>query len=217
MSELAWHFVGEKLRDGRPVPEDGEWLEHEGEIVWCQNGLYASRTPFDALGFAPGANLCLVECENIQKEDARKFVCRRRRILFRINATEPLLEFARWCANEVIHLWDAPDTVRVYLQTGNPSLALDSKHHALRGYHNATGASLLAAHSAWFASCFSGGIWHGLIDKFGPHDAARLCSDQSWRAISVGGLTHALDFRDTQRTKFAELTKAAFVKEGWEF
>jgi len=23
----AWHFVGEKLRNGDPVPEDGEWLE----------------------------------------------------------------------------------------------------------------------------------------------------------------------------------------------
>ena len=25
---LAWHFVGDRLRDGRPVPKDGEWLEH---------------------------------------------------------------------------------------------------------------------------------------------------------------------------------------------
>lgn len=29
---LAYHFVAEKLRDGRKIPPDGEWLVHEGEL-----------------------------------------------------------------------------------------------------------------------------------------------------------------------------------------
>ena len=29
-SILAWHFVGAKLRNGDPVPPDGEWLEWKG-------------------------------------------------------------------------------------------------------------------------------------------------------------------------------------------
>jgi hypothetical protein len=33
-----------------------------------------------------------------------------------------LREFARWCALQVIHLWDAPDVVRQYLETGDESL-----------------------------------------------------------------------------------------------
>jgi hypothetical protein len=24
---MAWHFAGPKLRDGRPLPKDGEWAE----------------------------------------------------------------------------------------------------------------------------------------------------------------------------------------------
>ena len=41
MSDHYWHFVGDTLRDGRPVPPDGEWLEHTGPIDWCRSGLYA--------------------------------------------------------------------------------------------------------------------------------------------------------------------------------
>lgn len=55
MSVFAWHFVGETLRDGRPVPPDGEWLTHDGVCVLCESGLHASRDPFDALYHAPGA------------------------------------------------------------------------------------------------------------------------------------------------------------------
>jgi hypothetical protein len=60
---LAWHFVGATLRDGRPIPADGEWLEHVGRIEICNTGLHASRRPAHALKYAPGATLCLVECD----------------------------------------------------------------------------------------------------------------------------------------------------------
>jgi hypothetical protein len=33
-----------------------------------------------------------------------------------------LREFARWCALQVIHMWNAPDVVREYLETGNEEL-----------------------------------------------------------------------------------------------
>jgi len=58
---LAWHFVSDTLRDGRPVPADGVWLEHKGKLKMCVSGLHWSREPFDALQYAPGETLCLVE------------------------------------------------------------------------------------------------------------------------------------------------------------
>ena len=58
---LAWHFVAATLRDERPVPADGVWLEHEGKLKMCESGLHFSRQPFDALSYAPGDTLCLVE------------------------------------------------------------------------------------------------------------------------------------------------------------
>jgi hypothetical protein len=51
---IAWHFCGDTLRDGRPIPPDGEKLIHDGELVMCVSGLHASKNILDALTYAPG-------------------------------------------------------------------------------------------------------------------------------------------------------------------
>jgi hypothetical protein len=122
VSVLAYHFVDDTLRDGRPVPADGEWLVHDGPIVMCESGLHASRRPWHALQYAPGATLCRVECDGDVAEDDEKLVCRRRRIVSRIDAAPLLRAFARDEARRVLHLWDAPDVVRRYLETGDGSI-----------------------------------------------------------------------------------------------
>ena len=121
-SMMAYHFVADTLRDGTPIPVDGEWLVHVGPVEICETGLHASKHPFDALRYAPGGTLCLVECEDIVTEQDDKFVCRRRKIVKRFDATDLLRAFARHCALSVIHLWDAPPVVRQYLETGNEAL-----------------------------------------------------------------------------------------------
>ncbi|OFW58462.1 MAG: hypothetical protein A2133_00850 [Actinobacteria bacterium RBG_16_64_13] len=118
----AYHFVGATLRDGREIPEDGEWLEHESLVAMCESGLHASRHPFDALQYAPGATLCLVDVEGVVEDQDDKLVARRRRIVRRVDATALLREFARWCVLQVIHLRDAPAVVREYLETGREDL-----------------------------------------------------------------------------------------------
>lgn len=115
----AYHFVGATLRDGRRVPADGEWLVHDGDAVICWSGLHASREAFDALHHAPGAALCLVDCDDIVVEQRDKLVCRRRRIVARFDATEFLWEAARAWALDVAHLWGAPPVVLEYLRTGD--------------------------------------------------------------------------------------------------
>ena len=109
---IAYHFCGATLRDGRPIPADGEWLVHEGQVTICETGLHASSHPFDALQFAPGATLCIVECEDIVTEHVDKLVCRRRKIVKRIDATELLWKASREYAKSVLHLWDAPQVVK---------------------------------------------------------------------------------------------------------
>ena len=59
----AYHFVGAALRDGSPIPADGEWLTVKGDLKMCEWGLHASVHPFDALQYAPGETLCLVELD----------------------------------------------------------------------------------------------------------------------------------------------------------
>jgi hypothetical protein len=119
---LAWHFVGTTLRDGRPVPPDGEPLIHDDEIVPCQQGLHASVRLLDALQYAPGETLCRVSCTGTVVYEDDKLVCSERTILWRIDATQLLREFARKCAADVARLWDMPSVVREYLETGNEVL-----------------------------------------------------------------------------------------------
>ncbi len=51
-----------------------------------------------------------------------KWVGRRRKIEASLDATNLLRAHARWCALQVIDLWDAPAVVRRYLTTGDDSL-----------------------------------------------------------------------------------------------
>ena len=146
----AWHFVADTLRDGRPVPKDGVWLRHEGQIKICASGLHASRRPWNALQYAPGATLCYVECRGDVQEEKDKLVCRERRIIMRADVTETLLYFARMQALSVIHLWasEPPDVVLDYLMTGDESLRNAASAAASAATRGATSATTNAAASA---------------------------------------------------------------------
>ncbi len=130
MTEItAWHFTnGETLRDGRPIPRTGEWLTHDGPITPCESGLHASERLLDALVFAPGGTLHRVTLRGditLHGTPVDKLVARERRIdwtLDEATTDRVLREFARWCARQVLHLWDAPDVVVRYLETGDESL-----------------------------------------------------------------------------------------------
>jgi hypothetical protein len=185
----AYHFVAETLRDGRPVPPDGEWLEHEGPLAMCESGLHASRHPYDALQYAPGSTLCLVEVDGEMVEQDDKLVARRRMIVNRIDASPLLRSFARWCALQVIHLWSAPDVVRRYLETGDESL------------RDAAGAA------AWAAAGAAAGDAARAAARDAAGDAA---GDAAWAAAWAAAWDAA---GAAQRQHFAEMVDAALAAE----
>lgn len=121
-SVLAWHLVGDTLRDGSPVPADGVILTHPGEIEMCSSGFHSSRHPIDALGYAPGSMICRVRLYGDIDEGIDKLVASERKIIWRVDGTELLRDFARKCALDVIDLWAAPAIVREYLETGDESM-----------------------------------------------------------------------------------------------
>ena len=149
----AWHFVGKTLRDGSPIPPDGEWLTFAGECIMCQSGLHASRNPFDALQYTPGNTLCLVEVADIVEEQSDKLVCRKRKIIARMDATELCQYFARYAALSVVHLWDAPDGVLDFLMTGKNAA---EAAWAAAGAARAAGAAETAWAAAWAAARAAG-------------------------------------------------------------
>jgi len=154
---FGWHFTdGEKLRDGRRLPAVGEWLEYAGPVVICRSGLHGSRRLIDALQYAPGHTLHYCEFGGVVDEQDDKLVAHRRRIVWSIDAEPVLRAFARRVALNVAHLWDMPDVVREYLETGREELR-DAARDAARSaaWSAARSAAWAAARSAAWAAARS--------------------------------------------------------------
>jgi len=182
----AWHFCGKKLRDGRDIPADGEWIVHDGpKVIMCESGLHASRRVIDALQYAPGSTVCRVSCKRIVEEEKNdKLVCWERRIDWRIeNADDVLRAFARKTALSVIDLWDAPAIVREYLETGNEALRMTAKEAAWSAARRTTNAvascaARAAGAVAWNATLDAG--WDAALAA-----ARSAASAAAWESVSA--------------------------------
>jgi hypothetical protein len=123
--QIYWYFAeeSETLRydDNRKIIL-GETHTVKGQPELCKHGLHASKHPFDALEYAPGNILYQVELSGKVIHGGDKSVALERKYLRKIDAEPILREFARWCASQVIHLWDCPPVVEEYLETGNEGL-----------------------------------------------------------------------------------------------
>ena len=109
---LAWHLLSEDKRlgygDGRLV-EVGQTLECEGKPELCSNGMHGSARLIDALHYASGPIVCRVEIEGDVIEDEDKLCGRRRTVLWMLDATRILHEFACRCAEDALALVEQPD------------------------------------------------------------------------------------------------------------
>ena len=227
----AYHFVGDKLRDGRPVPPDDDWLIHNEPIMMCESGLHASRHPFDALMYAPGPVLCLVDCDEIDAEENDKLVCRRRRIVARFDATALMRTFARQCALDVIHLWDAPQVVREYLTTGDESLKASTEIAASAREIAASVREICAAYAQrdapLRAGAAAGAAGFAAAAGLAATEAVRGAAWNSRRAIALNAVySHSTiarrkeenaawnSERGAQRERFARLVADEFARMG---
>ncbi len=146
----AYHFTGPKLRDSRELPPDGEWLIEPLPLEMCQKGLHYSEHPFDALIYAPGFTLCLVDVDGKILTQSDKGCAEKRRIVARIDAKELCLKFARDVASDVLHLWDAPQVVKDFLATGkNANAATYAAYAAYAAAAYAANAANAAANEAY--------------------------------------------------------------------
>ena len=116
----------------------------------CESGLHASERIIDALQYAPGSTICCVEIDGEMLTESDKVCARRRKILWRIDGDEILRAFARGCALQVIHLWDAPAVVREYLETGDETKRVAAGAAAWAAARVAARAAARAA--AWAAA-----------------------------------------------------------------
>jgi len=174
-ADIAWHFTGDKLRDGSPIPPIGHTLVHTGEIKMCASGYHWSRTPFQALPYAPGPLLHKVRIGGtIRETKGDKGVSSERTILATIDATPLMRRFAADQALSVAHLWPMPDVVREYL-TG-----LDE---AKRSAAESAAARAAAWDAAWAAESAA---WRAASAAWSA--AWRAAESAAWRAAESAAL-----------------------------
>jgi hypothetical protein len=201
----AYHFNnGKTLRDGRPLPPIGVWLEHDGPLVPCYSGLHACLHPFDGLRYAPGVILDLVEIDGEMMPydyPPDKVVCTKRLRLQSIDAKPLLREFIRWCALQVCDLWDCPVIARTYLETGDENKRADAEA-SLSNTVSRPGCSTIqkVARIAALHACRE-------------FDESSLCM-VAWSIAVEIAYAHYGDDRNiiqtSQRAKFKEMVDAAF-------
>ena len=152
--QVYYHFSNGFLAYGDKLPIEPGYIYHEpGEPVLCQRGLHASKRPIDALRYAPGFILSKVYLSGEVIRGNDKSVATHREVIAVANVEHILREFARKCALDVIHLWDAPNVVVRYLETGDESLrdaALDAARAA--AWAAAAAARAAARAAAWDAT-----------------------------------------------------------------
>jgi len=200
MTDYYWHFA---QVDDNNVPrlgyDDnreirvGETLRVEGEPILCGHGLHASVRLWDALGYAQGKRLalCRVTLGGTVEHDDTKSVANERTVIAMLDAdtTDKLLcDYARSCALQVIHLWDAPDVVRQYLETGDESLRAAARAAA----GAAAGAAARAAAGA--AARAAAGAAAGAAARAAAGAAARAAArDAAWAAAGDAARAAAWD------------------------
>ena len=143
--------------DGR-TPRVGRTHRVDVTPVLCVAGLHASPTPLAALEFAGSSILYGVHLSGEIVHGDDKSTATERTYIWRMDATHILRAFARRCALDVIHLWDAPEVTVRYLRTGDQSLRA---------------AALAAARAAaWDAALFA--AWAAAWDAARARQSRRL-------------------------------------------
>jgi hypothetical protein len=207
----AYHFVGDTLRDGSPVPDNGVTLVYDEPIELGASGYHASRKALDALCYAPGLTLCRLNCSGIVKETQSKLVCSERTIIDRIDATDILQEFSRKCSLSVLDKWDAPEIVRKFLETGDEVYRSEANTAARSAtFSMADRAAWHAAFSVIYSSTLSSAYWSAWNAALSATHSATLSAtdnedwSDAWHA-AFGDLTKVLE--DLVTEKFVEMNK----------
>ena len=183
----AWHFAlsRDRLRYTDAPLVVGEWLPPIADPALCERGYHASRSAMDALSYAPGPWVSRVELRGVVADTHDKLAAAERKHLWIADATEALRAFARWCASQVLHLWDAPQVVRDYLATGDENI-----RDAARAASRAAGYASRAA--AWYAAGdAAGAAWAARAAEWAAEwDVAR---DVAWDAAEAAARAAARD------------------------
>ena len=173
--------------DGRK-PEVGKTHSVKCQPVLCESGLHGSIRAIDALQYAQSSRLWLVDITRNVVVGNDKICGQRRKYLAVADVELVLREFARKCALDVIHLWDAPQIVRDYLESGDENLRAAARDAADDAARDATRDAARAAAwaAAWDAASDAAWAAAGSAAMDAARAAARAAArDAAWAAAGA--------------------------------
>src|SRR5208282_4003197 len=204
MADRAYHFAGETLRNGEPIPLDGEWLYARArDLKMCEYGLHFSEHPLDALNYAPGFTCCLIEYGGKVLRQHDKGCASERLIVARVDVKALCLKFARDCASDVLHLWDAPQVVKDFLATGDNAYAAAYAANAAGGGASAAYAASGGASAAYAAYAASAAYY---ATRYAAYASAYAAYAAAYAATSATREKYRGWFKERIEAEFAKLS-----------
>jgi hypothetical protein len=191
-----WHFARTNdegvpvlgYGDGREI-RVGETLTVDVHLVLCEAGLHASENILDALNYAGGNVICEVTLGGVIVVGDDKVTAQERTVVRMLDAAtgeKVLRQFARWCALSVAHLWEMPEVVRRYLETGDESIRDAAWAAARAAAWDVAGAAAWAAAGAAAWAAAGAAAWDAAWAAAGAAawDAARAAAGAAARAAA---------------------------------
>ncbi len=182
---------------------------------WANVALFASSHPYDALKYAHGPFLQLVEIESLTGYTDAYFA-RRCKLLKTCDATELLHRFARWCAVNVTGLWNAPPIVRDYLSTGDEEKRPAAEAEIKKALKKTKQAQFPAVIAALYATTSLKQVWKVAL---ATATEAQNAVARAWTKHAPAKMKRAL-YKDcikahlaTQRNQLRQLVDALFERE----
>lgn len=200
----CWHFAGPTLRDGTPHHAVGTTLPEIADPVPCHRGYHGSVHALDALFCAPGPWVARVRLHGVvlpSGDPVDQYVgSLRTQSTAYVDVSDVLHAFARACALDVVHLWDAPEIVVYYLRTGDPAAKVD-----------AWVAARDARATVWTVP--RAATWHAAMTAINCDacDSARVAASiTAWAGASdAASATAWADARSAQNTRLEQMLMEA--------
>ena len=214
---IAYHFLKADMRAGQGLQK--AWKVGEtrtlkgGAVIPCARGFHGSPTAFDALQFAPGPMLCLVELRGDVTPHGNpvdKYVARSRKLIAVVNVERELRLFAADCAEHVLWIFE-----KEFPNDSRPRDAIAAardRADAAGGAAWAAGAAADAAEGAWDAtlSAEATGAARAAWAARGAWAAAGGGARAVW---AVGGATDEAAEKTWQRAQFEARFGQLFPEE----
>lgn len=174
----GWHFCADKdgkpiLRDGSPCPTIGDTEVYDGDPIMCMSGLHWSPRAIDAIAYAPGSWVRIVEGEPVKISNDKVVGKVRYTIAGPVNVYQTLRRFTILCTLRTLRKYADSEKRDALL----PFVWCALKHWRLGAWIEADDTTFDALDAVWSNdwAAIEAAAWSPILDvvKYAARSAAR--------------------------------------------